>query len=87
MKTKNEEAFYKAAEDFGDNLEIRFPVVVRQEWRKKVNSVDKVEFLLLERFHSCQLPIVKSNFCLRDGSHLKLMKVILENLHFQILLT
>ena len=74
MNTKKRRSINKAAEDFCDNLEFSFPVAVRQEWRKiKVNSVDKVEFLLLERFHSCQLPIVKSNSGLNDtnGLHLK----------------
>ena len=49
MNTKKRRSINKAAEDFCDNLEFSFPVAVRQEWRKiKVNSVDKVEFLLLE---------------------------------------
>ena len=58
MNTKKRKSIYKAAEGFGDNLQFCFQAAVGREWRKiKVNSVDKVEFLLLENFHSCQLPI------------------------------
>ena len=77
INTRKRRSISKAAEDFCDNLEFSFPVAVRQEWRKiKVNSVDKEEFLLFKWFHSCQLPIVKSNLCFRNGLHLKLMKHI-----------
>ena len=80
MNTKKRRSINKAAEDFGGNLEFCFPAAVRQEWKKYklIVWVNKISFASKLSL----LPIVQSNSCLHNGLHLKLKKVILENLLF-----